>query len=124
MQHDKPDNFVLATGISTSIRDFTTQAFAEAGITLEWSGSGVDEIGKNAQTGKLHVSVDPTYFRPTEVDLLIGDATKAKEKLGWSPTCDLKQLISEMISSDFEEARKDRLLLSGGFQKHSSNSAG
>ncbi len=124
MQHDKPDDFVLATGISTSIRDFTTQAFSEVGITLEWSGSGVDEIGKNAQTGKLLVSVDPTYFRPTEVDLLIGDATKAKEKLGWSPTCDLNQLISEMISSDLEEARKDRHLQSGGFQTNSTNSAG
>ena len=112
MQHDKPDDFVLATGISTSIRDFTTQAFSEAGISLEWSGSGVDEIGKNAQTGKLLVSVDPTYFRPTEVDILIGDASKAKEKLGWSPTCDLNQLISEMISSDLEEARKDIHLLS------------
>ena len=86
LQHDKPEDFVLATGISTSIRDFTTQAFSEAGISLEWSGSGVDEVGKNAQTGKLLVSVDPAYFRPTEVDLLIGDATKAKEKLGWSPT--------------------------------------
>jgi len=124
MQHDKPDDFVLATGISTSIRDFTTQAFSEAGISLEWSGSGVDEVGKNAQTGKLLVSVDPTYFRPTEVDMLIGDATKAKEKLGWSPTCDLKQLISEMITSDLEEARKDRHLLSGGFQTNSTNSTG
>ena len=124
MQHDKPDDFVLATGISTSIRDFTTQAFSEAGISLEWSGSGVNEVGKNAQTGKLLVSVDPTYFRPTEVDLLIGDATKAKEKLGWSPTSDLKQLISEMIYSDLEEARKDRHLLSGGFQTNSKNSAG
>ena len=124
MQHDKPDNFVLATGISTSIRDFTTQAFSEAGISLEWSGSGVDEVGKNAQTGKLLVSVDPTYFRPTEVDLLIGDATKAKEKLGWRPTCELKQLISEMISSDLEETRKDIHLLSGGFQTNNTNSAG
>lgn len=124
MQHDKPDDFVLATGISTSIRDFTTQAFSEAGISLEWSGSGLNEVGKNSQTGKLLVSVDPTYFRPTEVDLLIGDATKAKEKLGWSPTCDLNQLISEMISSDLEEARKDRHLLSEGFQKNSTNSDG
>jgi len=124
MQHDKPDDFVLATGISTSIRDFTTQAFSEAGISLEWSGNGVDEVGKNTQTGKLLVSVDPTYFRPTEVDLLIGDATKAKEKLGWSPTCELKQLISEMISSDLEEARKDSHLLSGGFQTNNTNSAG
>ena len=124
MQHDKPDDFVLATGISTSIRDFTTQAFSEVGITLEWSGSGVDEIGKNAQTGKLLVSVDPTYFRPTEVEILIGDASKAKEKLGWSPTCDLNQLISEMISSDLEEAKKDRHLQSGGFQTNGANSAG
>ena len=121
LQHDKPEDFVLATGISTSIRDFTTQAFSEAGISLEWSGSGVDEVGKNSQTGKLLVSVDPTYFRPTEVDLLIGDATKAKEKLGWSPTCDLKQLISEMISSDLEEARKERHLQSGGFQANNTN---
>ena len=121
MQYNKPDDFVLATGISTSIRDFTTQAFSEAGISLEWSGSGVNEVGKNAQTGKLLVSVDPSYFRPTEVNLLIGDATKAKEKLGWSPTCDLKQLISEMISSDLEEARKDRHLLSRGFQKNSTD---
>ena len=123
MQHDKPDDFVLATGICTSIRDFTTQAFSEVGITLEWSGSGVDEIGKNAQTGKLLVSVDPTYFRPTEVEILIGDASKAKEKLGWSPTCDLNQLISEMISSDLEEAKKDRHLQSGGFQTNGANSA-
>jgi len=121
LQHDKPEDFVLATGISTSIRDFTTQAFSEAGISLEWSGSGVDEVGKNAQTGKLLVSVDPAYFRPTEVDLLIGDATKAKEKLGWSPTCDLKKLISEMISSDLEEARKDQHLLSGGFKTNNTN---
>ena len=121
LQHDKPEDFVLATGISTSIRDFTTQAFSEAGISLEWSGSGVDEVGKNAQTGKLLVSVDPAYFRPTEVDLLIGDATKAKEKLGWSPTCDLKKLISEMISSDLEEARKNQHLLSGGFQTNNTN---
>ena len=121
LQHDKPEDFVLATGISTSIRDFTTQAFSEAGIFLEWSGSGVDEVGKNSQTGKLLVSVDPTYFRPTEVDLLVGDATKAKEILGWSPTCDLKQLISEMISSDLEEARKERHLQSGGFQANNTN---
>ena len=67
MQHDKPDDFVLATGISTSIRDFTSQAFSKAGIALEWSGSGVDEVGKNAQTGNSLVSIDPTYFRPTEV---------------------------------------------------------
>ena len=116
LQHDIPDDFVLATGTTTSIRDFTTQAFSEAGISLEWSGSGLQEVGKNSKTGKLIVSIDPTYFRPTEVDLLIGDAKKAKDILGWSPTCDLNQLLSEMISSDVEEAKKDKHLLSGGFQ--------
>ena len=121
MQHNEPEDFVLATGISTSIRDFTTQAFAEVGISPEWSGSGVDEIGKNAQSGGIIVSVDPAYFRPTEVDLLIGDASKAREKLGWTPTCDLKKLISEMISSDLEEARRDMHLQSGGFQTNNSN---
>ncbi len=121
LQHDIPEDFVLATGITTSIRDFTTQAFSATGISLEWSGSGVDEVGKNTQTGKLLVSVDPAYFRPTEVDILIGDAKKAKKKLGWSPTCDLKNLINEMISSDLEEARKDQHLLSGGFQTNNSN---
>ena len=79
------------------------------------------EVGKNSQTGKLIVSVDPAYFRPTEVDLLIGDAKKAKDILGWSPTCDLKRLVSEMISSDLEEARKDQHLLSGGFQTKNTN---
>jgi GDPmannose 4,6-dehydratase len=121
LQYKMPDDFVLATGITTSIRDFTTQAFSEAGISIEWSGSGLHEIGKNSETGKTLVSVDPAYFRPTEVDLLIGDASKAKEKLEWSPTCNLKKLISEMISSDLEEARKDRHLLSGGFQTNNTN---
>ena len=116
-----PDDFVLATGITTSIRDFTTQAFSEAGISLEWSGSGLQEKGKNAKTGELLISIDPSYFRPTEVELLIGDATKAKEKLGWLPTCNLNKLISEMISSDLEEARKDQHLLSGGFQTNIAN---
>ena len=121
LQHDIPEDFVLATGITTSIRDFTTQAFSVVGISLEWSGSGVEEIAHNAKTGELIVSVDPSYFRPTEVDILIGDATKAKEKLGWSPKFDLKKLISEMIYSDLEEARKDKHLISGGFRTKISN---
>ena len=121
LQYEIPEDFVLATGITTSIRDFTTQAFSEAGISIEWSGSGLHEIGKNSETGKTLVSVDPAYFRPTEVDLLIGDASKAKEKLEWSPTCNLKKLVSEMISSDLEEARKDRHLLSGGFKTNNKN---
>ena len=110
LQHEIPEDFVLATGISTTIREFTERAFAVVGISLEWSGSGVDEIGRDVKNGKALVSVDPAYFRPTEVDILIGDASKAKDKLGWKPTCDLQQMIEEMIKSDLEEAHKDKLL--------------
>ena len=116
LQQDEPEDFVLATGVTTTIREFTERAFAEVGITLEWSGSGVDETGRDVKSGNIIVSIDPAYFRPTEVDLLIGDASKAREKLGWQPTCDLQQMIEEMIKADLEEARKDQLLQSGGIQ--------
>ena len=121
LQQEKPEDFVLATGVTTTIREFTELAFAEVGITLEWSGSGVDETGRDVKSGNIIVSVDPAYFRPTEVDLLIGDASKAREKLGWQPTCDLQQMIEEMIKSELEEARKDQLLQSGGFQTNGGN---
>jgi GDPmannose 4,6-dehydratase len=121
LQQEKPEDFVLATGVTTTIREFTERAFAEIGITLEWSGSGVDETGRDVKNGNILVSVDPTYFRPTEVDLLIGNASKAREKLGWEPTCDLQQMIEEMIKSDLEEAHKDQLLESGGFQTNGGN---
>ena len=116
LQQEEPEDFVLATGVTTTIRVFTERAFAEVGITLEWSGNGVDETGRDAKSGNILVSIDPAYFRPTEVDLLIGDASKAREKLGWQPTCNLQQMIEEMIKADLEEARKDQLLQSGGFQ--------
>ena len=116
LQQEKPEDFVLATGVTTTIREFAERAFAEVGITLGWSGRGVDEVGRDTKTGNTVVSVDPTYFRPTEVDLLIGDATKARKKLGWKPTLDLQQMIEEMIASDLEEARKDQHLQSGGFK--------
>ncbi len=116
LQQEEPEDFVLATGVTTTIREFTERAFAEVGITLEWSGSGVDEKGRDAKSGNILVSIDHAYFRPTEVDLLIGDASKAREKLGWQPTCNLQQMIEEMVKADLEEARKDQLLQSGGFQ--------
>ena len=116
LQQEEPEDFVLATGVTTTIREFTERAFAEVGITLEWSGNGVDETGRDAKSGNILVSIDPAYFRPTEVDLLIGDASKAREKLGWQPTCNLQQMIEEMIKADLEEARKDQLLQSSGFQ--------
>ena len=121
LQQDEPEDFVLATGVTTTIREFSERAFAEVGITLEWSGSGVDETGRDVKSGNIVVSIDPAYFRPTEVDLLIGDASKAREKLGWQPTCDLQQMIEEMIKADLEEARKDQHLQSGGFQTNGGN---
>ena len=121
LQQDEPEDFVLATGVTTTIREFTERAFAEVGITLGWSGSGVDETGRDVKSGNILVSIDPAYFRPTEVDLLIGDASKAREKLGWQPTCDLQQMIEEMIKVDLEEARKDQHLQSGGFQTNGGN---
>lgn len=121
LQQEKPEDFVLATGVTTTIREFAERAFAEVGITLGWSGRGVDEVGRDTKTGNTVVSVDPTYFRPTEVDLLIGDASKARKKLNWKPIIDLNQMIEEMIASDFEEARKDQHLQSGGFKTNGVN---
>ena len=121
LQQEKPEDFVLATGVTTTIREFAERAFAQVGMTLEWSGSGIDEVGRDANSGKIIVSIDSAYFRPTEVDLLIGDASKAREKLGWVPKCDLQKMIEEMIKSDLEEARKDQHLQSGGFQTNGAN---
>ena len=121
LQQEKPEDFVLATGVTTTIREFAERAFAEVGITLGWSGRGVDEVGRDTKTGNTVVSVDPTYFRPTEVDLLIGDASKARKKLNWKPIIDLQQMIEEMITSDLEEARKDQHMQSGGFKTNGVN---
>ena len=100
LQHPEPDDFVLATGLTTSVRDFTQKAFAVAGIFLKWEGSGASEIGRDAESGSVRVRIDPAYYRPTEVDFLLGDARKAREKLGWIPKYDLDQLVEEMVLSD------------------------
>ena len=100
LQHSEPDDFVLATGLTTSVRDFTQKAFAVAGIFLKWEGSGASEIGRDAESGSVRVRIDPAYYRPTEVDFLLGDASKAREKLGWVPKYDLDQLVEEMVLSD------------------------
>ena len=109
MQQDKPEDYVLATGITTSVRDFVKMAFAELGIEISFSGSGIDEKGFvkkctnpsfNLTEGKQVVGVDPKYFRPAEVDLLIGDATKAKTQLGWQPKYDLPMLVKEMMAKE------------------------
>jgi GDPmannose 4,6-dehydratase len=107
LQVDTPGDFVLATGETRSVRDFVELAFAEVGRTVKWSGEGVDEIGVDVASGKTVVRVDPVYFRPTEVDLLIGDASKAREQLGWKPKITFAQLVKEMVASDLDIARRE-----------------
>ena len=118
LQNDKPEDFVLATGTTTSIRDFVTMTFKELGIEIEWQGTGVDEKGVNKATGKVVVDVDPQFFRPAEVELLLGDSTKARTKLGWKPTYDLQMLCHEMVESDLDLAKREKLLNDNGFKTH------
>ncbi len=101
VQHEVGDDFVLATGEKRSVREFVNLAFKEVGIEVAWDGSGVEEIGRDVKTGKALVAVDPRYFRPTEVDLLLGDASKAKRLLGWAPETSFAQMVTEMVKSDF-----------------------
>ncbi len=114
LQQDHPDDYVLATGHTVTIRSFVDMAFAEVGIALEWQGQGVEERGIDTKSGKTLVAVDPRYFRPTEVELLVGDASKAKAVLGWEPTHTLAQLCAEMVASDVALFKRDKYLLDGG----------
>lgn len=125
LQQEKPQDFVIATGVTTSVRDFVRAAFAELGISLEFKGKGEEEIAVVAscsdskfqlEIGREIVAVDPRYFRPTEVELLIGDPTKAKQELGWEPSYDLQALVSEMVVSDVKLFRKEQYLKEGGFE--------
>lgn len=104
VQQDEPDDYVLGTGEKHSVREFTTLAFKEAGVTLEWRGSGIDEKGIDAKSGKELVRIDPKYFRPTEVDLLLSDPTKAREKLGWTYQTSFADLVKEMVAEDMKAA--------------------
>jgi GDPmannose 4,6-dehydratase len=114
LQQPHGDDFVLATGRTTSIRRFVEMAFGEVGVQVVWSGSGVDEVGRDAATGELRVAIDPRYFRPAEVDLLVGDATKAREVLGWTPTIELEAMCAEMVAADVALFERERYLLAGG----------
>ncbi|MGI5830482.1 MAG: GDP-mannose 4,6-dehydratase [Bradymonadia bacterium] len=110
LQHDTPEDFVIATGKTTSVREFITLAFAEMDYKIRWEGEGIEEKGVDAQSGKILVQVDPRYFRPTEVDLLLGDPSKAKRLLGWQPRVQLPELVAMMVKSDYELAKRDQLL--------------
>jgi GDPmannose 4,6-dehydratase len=114
LQQPSGDDYVLATGRTTSIRRFVEMAFEEVGVRLVWDGTGADEVGRDAATGAVRVALDPRYLRPAEVDLLVGDATKAREVLGWTPTVTLEALCSEMVRADIALFERERYLLAGG----------
>ena len=114
LQVDKADDYVLATGEMITVREFVTRSFKELNIDVEWSGEGVNEIGKNKANGKTIVKVDPKYFRPTEVELLVGDASKAKRELGWTPTYKIDDLVKDMVQSDLALFKRDKYLMEGG----------
>ena len=116
LQQDNPEDFVVATGQTTTVRDFVDLAFKEVGIEIEWQGNGVDEVGIDKSNGNRVVEVDPRYFRPTEVELLLGDPTKAQEKLGWKPQTTLKELCSMMVREDLKTAKRDVLCEEHGFE--------
>ena len=117
LQQDEPDDFVIATGVQHSVRDFVDAAAKELGISIRWEGKGKDEKGYDAD-GKCIVAVDPRYFRPTEVETLLGDPSKAKEKLGWTPRITFKELVAEMVREDLKSAERDELVKSHGFNAY------
>ena len=114
LQQEQPEDFVIATGVQYSVRDFATIAAMELGIAIHWEGNGLDEKGYDA-SGKCIVSVDPRYFRPTEVDSLLGDPSKAKAKLGWQPKISFEELVKEMVLEDFKSAERDVLVKRHGY---------
>src|ERR1700741_3062917 len=116
LQHSEPDDFVLATGKKITVRKFIELAFAEVGMEIEWKGKDVNEKGIDKKSGKVLVEIDEKYFRPAEVDLLVGDATKAKEKLGWVAKHSVEELLKEMVKSDLAIFKRDKYLLEGGHE--------
>jgi GDPmannose 4,6-dehydratase len=116
LQQEKPDDYVLATGEIHTVREFVTKAFQQVGITIKWEGEGVNERGVNIANNETIVEVDPKYFRPTEVELLMGDATKARKELGWKTNYNFDELVAEMVLSDLEIFKKDQYLMKGGHQ--------
>ena len=117
LQQDQPEDFVIATGVQYSVREFVDTAAQEAGMAITWKGKGVEEKGYDAN-GKCIVAVDSRYFRPTEVETLLGDATKAKQKLGWTPQICFKELVSEMMREDLKAAERDELVKKHGYSAY------
>ena len=117
LQQDKAEDFVIATGVQYSVRDFVDAAAKELGMPVDWTGKGVDEIGTGA-SGKVLVRVDPRYFRPTEVETLLGDPGKAKAKLGWTPKTTFAELVAEMVREDLKSAERDELVKKHSFSAY------
>jgi GDPmannose 4,6-dehydratase len=115
LQQEKPEDFVIATGVQYSVRDFVNAAAKELGMEICWEGQGVAEKGCNA-AGKVIVAVDPRYFRPTEVETLLGDPSKAKAKLGWTPKITFDELVAEMVREDLKSAERDELIKKHGYK--------
>jgi len=121
LQQEEPEDFVIATGEQHSVREFVDNAARELGINVRWEGAGADEKGRDEETGKVIVAVDLKYFRPSEVETLLGDPSKARKKLGWFPKTTFKELVSEMVAQDFLEAKKDDLCRTHGFDIYDYN---
>ena len=115
LQQDTPDDYVIATGVQHSVREFIDAAAKTLDINLRWTGSGVDEKGVDDDTGDIIIAVDPRYFRPTEVDTLLGNPAKARQQLGWKPRISFEALVEEMVLSDLEESKKDQLCKNAGY---------
>ncbi|MCF6255906.1 MAG: GDP-mannose 4,6-dehydratase [Gammaproteobacteria bacterium] len=116
LQQDEPEDFCIATGVQYSVRDFVNAAYGHLGKLIRWEGEGVDEKGYDTETGQCIVAVDPRYFRPTEVETLLGDPTKAREKLGWVPKVTFEEMVHEMMENDLELAKRDALVTEHGFK--------
>jgi GDPmannose 4,6-dehydratase len=116
LQQDDPDDYVIATGKQYSVRQFIEFGGAELDMDIEWQGKGIDEIGIDRKTGNQIVAVDPRYFRPTEVETLLGDPAKAKEVLGWEARISVDQLVREMVAADYETAKRDALVKEAGYR--------
>ena len=114
LQQDRPEDFVIASGVQHSVRDFVNAAASEMGLAITWRGDGVEEKGFDA-SGKSIVAVDARYFRPTEVETLLGDASKARVKLGWTPKISFDELVSEMVREDLKSAERDELVKRHGY---------
>ena len=124
LQQDEPDDFCIATGIQYSVRNFVDFAWQYLGNKVNWEGNGIDEKGFDSKTGNLIVAIDPRYFRPTEVETLLGDPKKAKEKLGWEPKISLEDMIQEMMENDLDLAKRDALVKEHGFKAPNFNEFG